>query len=41
MEDSRFDGIPLILETPNTERWAEEILQLKKWAGLVEEEVES
>ena len=38
MEDSRFDGIPLILETPNTERWAEEISQLKQWAGLVEEE---
>ncbi|MDR9410158.1 MAG: deoxyribonuclease IV [Balneolaceae bacterium] len=35
MEDSRFDKIPLILETPNTERWAEEIHQLKQWAGLV------
>ena len=29
MKDDRFDGIPLILETPNTERWAEEIEQLK------------
>lgn len=32
MKDSRFDEIPLILETPNTERWAEEIKQLKAWA---------
>ena len=32
MGDSRFDGIPLILETPNTERWAEEITLLK---GLI------
>lgn len=37
MKDSRFDGIPLILETPNPERWAEEIKQLKRWAGLVKE----
>ena len=29
MEDSRFDGIPLILETPNEERWPEEIALLK------------
>ncbi len=29
MKDSRFDGIPMILETPNTERWADEIKQLK------------
>jgi len=41
MEDSRFDEIPFILETPNTERWAEEIHQLKQWAGLLEEKVES
>lgn len=33
MKDSRFDGIPLILETPNMERWAEEIEQLRTWAG--------
>lgn len=29
MEDSRFDGIPLILETPNTERWVKEIEMLR------------
>jgi len=29
MDDSRFEGIPLILETPNTELWAEEIKILK------------
>lgn len=29
MGDHRFDGIPLILETPNTERWAKEIELLK------------
>jgi len=29
MNDSRFDGIPLILETPNEELWAEEIKILK------------
>lgn len=32
MKDGRFDGIPFILETPNTERWAQEIEQLKKFA---------
>lgn len=32
MKDERFDGIPLILETPNTERWAEEIAELKSLA---------
>jgi deoxyribonuclease-4 len=31
MKDNRFDGIPFILETPNTERWAEEIEQLKNF----------
>ncbi len=30
MNDIRFDGIPLILETPNEELWAEEIQTLKK-----------
>jgi deoxyribonuclease-4 len=25
MNDARFDGIPLILETPESERWTEEI----------------
>lgn len=33
MKDARFDGIPMILETPNTERWAEEIAKLKELAG--------
>lgn len=30
--DARFDGIPLILETPDEERWAEEIARLKDFA---------
>jgi deoxyribonuclease-4 len=34
MNDPRFDDIPLILETPDQERWAEEIALLY---GLVEE----
>ena len=29
MQDPRFDGIPLILETPDDDRWAEEISMLK------------
>lgn len=29
MKDYRFDGIPLILETPNPDRWPEEIRKLK------------
>lgn len=29
MNDSRFDGIPMILETPNNDIWAEEIQLLK------------
>jgi len=33
MNDPRFDGIPLILETPEHERWAEEIALLY---GLIE-----
>jgi deoxyribonuclease IV len=33
MKDARFDGIPLILETPNPERWAEEIEVLKQMVG--------
>lgn len=32
MKDDRFDGIPFVLETPNTDRWAEEISILKKLA---------
>ncbi len=30
--DRRFDGIPLILETPDEARWAEEIARLKAFA---------
>lgn len=30
MEDPRFDGIPLVLETPDGEKWAEEIRRLKE-----------
>ena len=30
--DSRFDGIPLILETPEEARWPEEIALLKSFA---------
>ncbi len=33
MKDDRFNGIPLILETPNPERWAEEIEVLKGMVG--------
>jgi deoxyribonuclease-4 len=33
MRDDRFDGIPLILETPNPDLWPEEIKALKKAAG--------
>jgi deoxyribonuclease-4 len=29
MNDSRFDNIPLILETPNEELWPDEIRLLK------------
>ena len=32
--DSRFDNIPLILETPDEERWAQEIAQLKAFANI-------
>lgn len=31
MRDSRFDNIPLILETPDEELWKDEILQLRAW----------
>ncbi|MEG1644738.1 MAG: deoxyribonuclease IV [Alistipes sp.] len=31
--DPRFDGIPLILETPNEEHWPAEIALLKEFAG--------
>lgn len=32
MKDDRFNGIPLILETPNMDRWPEEIAKLKQLA---------
>ncbi len=32
MQDSRFDGIPLILETVEPKIWEKEIAQLKAWA---------
>lgn len=32
MADGRFDGIPLVLETPNPDRWAEEIEMLRGFA---------
>jgi len=34
MEDTRMDGKPMILETPDTDRWPEEIALLKKMAGV-------
>ena len=35
MQDERFDGIPLILETPNEEIWSREIAMLKEFANAV------
>ena len=32
MQDARFDNIPLVLETTNSDIWREEIQQLKEWA---------
>ena len=32
MRDPRFDGIPLVLETPEPERWPEEIAELRRLA---------
>ena len=32
--DARFDNIPLILETPDESRWAEEIAELKRIANV-------
>ena len=34
MADDRFDEIPMILETPDNDRWAEEIEMLSKMAGI-------
>lgn len=36
LSDSRFDGIPLILETTDQERWPDEIAALKRFAGQQE-----
>ena len=33
MADPRFDGIPLILETPDESLWPEEIAMLRRFAG--------
>ncbi len=33
MEDDRLNGIPMILETPDNDIWADEIAMLQKWAG--------
>ena len=33
MKDARFENMPLVLETPNEERWAQEIRQLMAMAG--------
>lgn len=30
-QDARLEGIPLVLETPEPERWAEEIRMLREW----------
>lgn len=32
-KDPRFEGLPLILETPEPERWPMEIARLREWAG--------
>ncbi len=32
MKDSRFDNIPVILETPDESLWSQEIEMLKKWS---------
>ena len=33
MQDSRLDGLPLVLETPQPDRWPQEIALLKEMAG--------
>lgn len=32
MQDTRFDNIPMVLETTNSDIWANEIRQLQEWA---------
>mgnify|MGYP006285925551 CR=1 FL=1 len=34
MSDTRLDGKPMILETPDTDRWPEEVAMLKQLAGV-------
>lgn len=34
MNDSRFDNMPIILETPNEELWKEEIMLLRSFEGI-------
>lgn len=33
IKDPRIDGIPLILETPDPEKWPQEIAMLQQWRG--------
>ena len=33
MQDTRLDGLPLVLETPQPENWPQEIAMLKEMAG--------
>ena len=33
MQDTRLDGLPLVLETPQPDRWPQEIALLKEMAG--------
>jgi len=33
MADQRLNGIPMILETPNTDMWIREIAMLQNWSG--------
>lgn len=34
MQDKRFDSMPIILETPEPEKWPEELARLRQFAGL-------
>ncbi|MGD8427333.1 MAG: deoxyribonuclease IV [Balneolaceae bacterium] len=40
MQDERFDDIPMILETPNTDKWPEEIALLYEMAGVAQSDQE-
>ena len=35
VQDPRFDEMPLILETPESEHWAKEIAELQRLAAIV------